>query len=734
MRARSRAATEHGYTIAEGIAVKQPGELTSAILGELLDEVVTVSDEEISQAIVLLLERDEARGRRRRRRTGRRAARRKIPGDGRGLRAILSGGNIDPTLLIQVMRHGLTASGRYLVVRTRLGDRPGELIKLLQLVAEERANVVSVEHHREGMDVAGRRDRGRADARDARPRSTATTVRSTRCARLPGRTPAVDRRGTVVQDRNRRSRADRCGRSGANPARGFCSGCGALARRGGAGAGGAQGRDRPLRRPRRLHVAGRAARPGGRARAALAVPRAAAVGARALRRDGREVHRRRGDGALRRADRARGRPRAGRAGGARDPRLGRGRADATSRCGSRSTPARRSSRSARGPQRARGWPRATSSTRPRGCSRPRRSTGSSSASRPTARPAARSITGRRSRSRPRARRSRSRSGRRSRSRCRGSASTSRGAHARARRPRARSSTCSSTLSTASRREQAPQLVTLVGVPGIGKSRLVYELVAGRRREPELIAWRQGRSLPYGEGVSFWALARDRQGAGRHPRDATRPTTPTTKLRRGGRDASGEASADWVRAAPSRRSSGSADDGRPGDRGQRRSPPGAASSKGSPRTAPLVLVFEDLHWADDGLLDFVDHLVDWVSGVPLLVVVHRAARAARRARPAWGGGKRNATTLSLVAPLGRGDGRARARAARPRRSCPRKTMQARCSSAPAATRCTRRSSRGCSPSGALVAGAPLPETRAGDHRRRASTRFRPSEKRCCRTRP
>jgi threonine dehydratase len=51
------------------------------------------------------------------------------------------------------MRHGLTQAGRFLVVRTRLGDRPGELIKLLQLVAEERANVVSVEHHREGMQL-----------------------------------------------------------------------------------------------------------------------------------------------------------------------------------------------------------------------------------------------------------------------------------------------------------------------------------------------------------------------------------------------------------------------------------------------------------------------------------------------------------------------------------------------------------------------------------------------------
>ena len=67
--------------------------------------------------------------------------------------ALLSGGNIDPTLLIQVMRHGLTLSGRYLVVRTRISDRTGELSKLLALFAEEHANVVSVEHHREGMDI-----------------------------------------------------------------------------------------------------------------------------------------------------------------------------------------------------------------------------------------------------------------------------------------------------------------------------------------------------------------------------------------------------------------------------------------------------------------------------------------------------------------------------------------------------------------------------------------------------
>jgi threonine dehydratase len=142
--------TEHRYTIAEGIAVKQPGTLTSAILGELVDEIVTVSDEQISHAIVLLLERTKLLV------EGAGAASvaallaGKVPGDDEAC-VILSGGNIDPTLLIQVMRHGLTQAGRFLVVRTRVGDRPGELIKLLQLVAEERANIVSVEHHREGM-------------------------------------------------------------------------------------------------------------------------------------------------------------------------------------------------------------------------------------------------------------------------------------------------------------------------------------------------------------------------------------------------------------------------------------------------------------------------------------------------------------------------------------------------------------------------------------------------------
>ncbi|MBD0291798.1 MAG: pyridoxal-phosphate dependent enzyme, partial [Thermoleophilia bacterium] len=114
---------ERGFTIAEGIAVKEPGALTAAVLRETLDDIVTVTDEEISQAIVLLLERTKLLV------EGAGAApvaallAGRVPGEGRAA-PILSGGNIDATLLISVMRHGLTTAGRYLVLRTRLADRP----------------------------------------------------------------------------------------------------------------------------------------------------------------------------------------------------------------------------------------------------------------------------------------------------------------------------------------------------------------------------------------------------------------------------------------------------------------------------------------------------------------------------------------------------------------------------------------------------------------------------------
>ena len=120
--------TTYGYTIADGIAVKHPGELTAAILRERLATVVTVSDDEIANAILLLLERAKLVV------EGAGAAgvaallAGKVPGMGPAC-AVLSGGNIDPTLLVEVVRHGLTQAARFLVLRTRIGDRPGALAR-----------------------------------------------------------------------------------------------------------------------------------------------------------------------------------------------------------------------------------------------------------------------------------------------------------------------------------------------------------------------------------------------------------------------------------------------------------------------------------------------------------------------------------------------------------------------------------------------------------------------------
>ena len=142
-----------GFAVADGIAVKQLGELPRAILDDRLDSMVEVSSAEIAQAIVLVLERTKlvVEG------AGAAGVAALLAGrvEGAGpVAVVLSGGNVDATTLISVMRHGLTLAGRYLVVRTRVPDRPGELQKLLDLVAAERINVIDVEHRREGAPIA----------------------------------------------------------------------------------------------------------------------------------------------------------------------------------------------------------------------------------------------------------------------------------------------------------------------------------------------------------------------------------------------------------------------------------------------------------------------------------------------------------------------------------------------------------------------------------------------------
>ena len=195
------------------------------------------------------------------------------------------------------------------------------------------------------------------------------------------------------------------------------------------------------------------------------------------------------------------------------------------------------------------------------------------------------------------------------------------------------------------RSEVLQLVTLVGVPGIGKSRLVYELFQSIVDEPDFTTWRQGRSLPYGEGVSFWALAEIvKAEAGILESDPD--TDVAGKLHAAVVEvAADESEADWLAA-------------RLGNLvGLQSIDEVAGASQAESFSAwrrfvealadrhPLVLVFEDLHWADDGLLDFIDQLVDWARSAPILVLCTARPELLER-RPGWGGGKANASTLSL----------------------------------------------------------------------------------------
>jgi threonine dehydratase len=141
-------------TIADGIAVKRPGSLTLPLVERWVDDVVTVSDDEIAQAMVLLLERSKlvVEG------AGAAAAAAVLhghvepPANGTTC-VVLSGGNVDASLLAECIRLGETAAGRRMVLSTIVPDRPGALAGLVSLVAEAGANVLGVEHLREGIDL-----------------------------------------------------------------------------------------------------------------------------------------------------------------------------------------------------------------------------------------------------------------------------------------------------------------------------------------------------------------------------------------------------------------------------------------------------------------------------------------------------------------------------------------------------------------------------------------------------
>lgn len=145
-------AVETTPTIADGIAVGRPGDEPFRVIRELVDEVVTVSDDDIARALLVLLER---------------AKQVVEPAGAAGVAAILagkvratgptvavlSGGNIDPLLLQRVVAHGLAASGRYMTLQIPLPDRPGQLARVSDLLSVAGANVIEVLHTRHGQGL-----------------------------------------------------------------------------------------------------------------------------------------------------------------------------------------------------------------------------------------------------------------------------------------------------------------------------------------------------------------------------------------------------------------------------------------------------------------------------------------------------------------------------------------------------------------------------------------------------
>ncbi|GAA4667768.1 threonine ammonia-lyase [Streptomyces youssoufiensis] len=134
-------------TMADGIKVGRPGDLTLRIVSELVDEIRTVTEDELSSALLLCLERAklvvEPAG------ASSVAALLADPGAFAGpVVAVLSGGNVDPLLMQRILRHGMAAAGRYLSLRLRLTDHPGALASLLRVLSEADANVLDVSHAR----------------------------------------------------------------------------------------------------------------------------------------------------------------------------------------------------------------------------------------------------------------------------------------------------------------------------------------------------------------------------------------------------------------------------------------------------------------------------------------------------------------------------------------------------------------------------------------------------------
>ncbi|HEY8691847.1 MAG TPA: threonine ammonia-lyase [Chloroflexota bacterium] len=146
--AKAEGEEQRGATIADGINVREPGTLTLPLIEALVDEVVTVEEEDISRAMLMLLERSKlvVEGAGAVGLAALLAGRLQLAG--KTVAVVLSGGNVDVNLMARIIEHGLATAGRYLIFETWLPDKPGELLNILQVLLDERVNILSVEHRR----------------------------------------------------------------------------------------------------------------------------------------------------------------------------------------------------------------------------------------------------------------------------------------------------------------------------------------------------------------------------------------------------------------------------------------------------------------------------------------------------------------------------------------------------------------------------------------------------------
>src|SRR4051794_29744941 len=188
------------------------------------------------------------------------------------------------------------------------------------------------------------------------------------------------------------------------------------------------------------------------------------------------------------------------------------------------------------------------------------------------------------------------------------------------------------------RDATVELVTLVGEPGVGKSRLCAELFRHVDERPELIRWRQGRCLPYGEGITFWALGElVKSHVGIFESDS--PEAAATKLDEALPEVDER---DWLRSRLLPLlgiDSGHSESREESFAAWRRFVESIAAD------GPAVIVVEDLHWADAPLLEFLSYFAEWAEGVPLLLLCTARPELFEK-HGTWSAGTRNAHTINL----------------------------------------------------------------------------------------